>query len=172
LGYFGDTGTISCGHCDNCASRGGPARSVGLASIDSPAGREVGLKLLSGVARAKGKFGKTTVAQMLTGAGSEKMDRWGLRRLKTFGILGEFKQSEVTQLLDALTDAGLLKSEDVDRFRPILNVSETGWAVMRGKDASPIALAIPQDLAAKVRLGGLQRLGSRPEPEVEPESVE
>ena len=43
--------------------------------IDTPAGREVIQKVLSGVARAKGRFGKTTVAQMLAGSDSEKMAR-------------------------------------------------------------------------------------------------
>jgi superfamily II DNA helicase RecQ len=69
--------------------------------IDTPAGREVVLKALSGVARAKGRFGKNVVAQMLKGSASEKMERWRLRELSTFGILAHFSQVELTRLLDA-----------------------------------------------------------------------
>src|SRR5262249_26285494 len=98
LGYFGDTAAdrLHCGRCDNC----GPSAAVdsGVA-IEPPAGREASLKALSGVARAKGRFGKTTVAQMLKGSGSEKMDRWGLKKLSTYGILADFTQPELTQLL-------------------------------------------------------------------------
>ena len=36
------------------------------------------------------------------------MGRFGLTRLSTFGILGDFTQQEVAQLLDALTAAGLV----------------------------------------------------------------
>lgn len=173
LGYFGDLeddSTAGCGACDNCAraGRGGTTRALtsstshDLVRIDTPAGREVILKALSGVARARGRFGKTTVAQMLTGSGSERMDRWGLRKLSTYGILSEFKQSEVATLLDALTTAGYLAAHDVDRFRPIVNLSDQGWALVRGTaTAESIELELPEDLAGKIRRGGLSRVAPR-----------
>jgi ATP-dependent DNA helicase RecQ len=99
---------------------------------------------------------------MLTGSSSEKMDRWGLRSLSTFGILPDFTQVEVSQLLDALAAARLVESEDVDRFRPILNLSERGWAIVRGLNSDPIELSLPEPLATKVRLGGLQRIAAAP----------
>jgi ATP-dependent DNA helicase RecQ len=116
LGYFGDTqaSEVHCGRCDNCGELGGaePARG---GPIDTPAGHEVLLKVLSGVARAKGRFGKTTVAQMLAGSGAEKMDRWGLKRLSTYGILKMFRQPELVQILDALEGAGLLRAPACSR---------------------------------------------------------
>ncbi|HEU5115107.1 MAG TPA: RQC domain-containing protein, partial [Isosphaeraceae bacterium] len=180
LKYFGDTHASRCGRCDNCGARTGPVMED-TRPLDTPAAREVVLKALSGVARAKGRFGKTTVAMMLTGSSSEKMDRGGLRNLSTFGILSDFTQSEVNQILDALISARLVDSEDVDRFRPILTLTERGWSIVRGQNSDPIELPLPEPLATKVRLGGLQRIstsaptsGSEPpaqplEPEDDPE---
>jgi ATP-dependent DNA helicase RecQ len=162
LGYFGDASGTGCGRCDNCRRTGTDADApAGRVPIETPAGREVILKALSGVARARGRFGKTVVAQMLAGSGAEKMDRWGLRNLSTFGVLADFLQSEVVALLDALTEAGLAEAREVDRFRPVLHLSDAGRAVMLGQDTRPLALALPGPLAAKVKLGGLQRLGPR-----------
>jgi ATP-dependent DNA helicase RecQ len=61
-----------------------------------------------------------------------------------------------------LISARLIDSEDVDRFRPILNLTERGWSVVRSQSAEPIELSLPEPLATKVRLGGLQRLPSSP----------
>ena len=162
LGYFGDVEAdkLHCGRCDNC----GPdaATAADAPAIDTDAGREVILKVLSGVARAKGRFGKTLVAQMLKGSGSEKMDRLGLRKLSTFGILPDFNQPELTQLVDALAAAGYVECPEVDRFRPVVNLTEAGWDWLKLRPERPIPLDVPADLAQKVRFGGLERLAPRP----------
>ncbi len=153
LSYFGDAhaARMHCGRCDNCGSDGeaaAPARTI--SSIDSAAGHEVILKVLSGVARAKGRFGKTVVAQMLKGSGAEKMDRWGLTKLSTFGILSHFSQPELTQILDALAGAGMLEYVEVDRFRPVVNLTDAGWDWLKTRPDRPILLAIPAEIAAKI----------------------
>jgi ATP-dependent DNA helicase RecQ len=121
------------------------------------------LKVLSGVARAKGRFGKNVVAQMLKGSSSEKMDRWGLKKLSTFGILPDFTQPELTRLLDSLAEAGYVECPEVDRFRPVVNLTEAGWNLLKSPTARPIELALPADVAAKVRFGGLERIAPRPQ---------
>jgi ATP-dependent DNA helicase RecQ len=168
LGYFGDKSEIHCGHCDNCEGSG---PSTTRTPIDTEAGREVLLKALSGVARARGKFGKTMVAQMLVGSKSDKLARWRLDELSTFGILGSFRQAEVATLLDALTRAGLVEAQEVDSFRPIVLLSETGKAFLKEPAATPVALDLPADLAAKVNLGGLARIAAKPSA-ASPRSVE
>ncbi len=78
LGYFGDSEADRLRPVRQLRPDRGPPRASSARPIDTEAGREVILKALSGVARAKGRFGKTVVAQMLTGSGSEKMTRTGL----------------------------------------------------------------------------------------------
>ncbi|WP_435010065.1 RecQ family ATP-dependent DNA helicase [Tundrisphaera lichenicola] len=171
LGYFGDTKVTKCGRCDNCGP--GSARpEVAGRPIDTEGAREVILKALSGVARTKGRFGKTVVAQMLTGSSSEKMARWGLTDLSTFGILGGFRQPEVVQLLDALAASGLVQSEDVDRFRPIISLTEEGRKLCKHPQGTWPDLALPEDLYAKVRFGGMERLPSKSAPRPAGESSE
>ena len=171
LGYFGDdaAGAVHCGRCDNCgADPGTAAGGPSQVAIDTPAGREVILKALSGVARAKGRFGKNVVAQMLKGSTSEKMERWRLNELSTFGILSHFTQAELTRLIDALAGAGFVECPEVDRFRPIVNLTDNGWAVLKPRSDRPIALDLPPELAAKVRNGGLERVATRPAPVAAP----
>lgn len=160
LGYFGDAHVngVHCGRCDNCGDTAG----AGVAAIDTVEGREVILKVLSGVARAKGRFGKTLVAQMLKGSASEKMERGGLKSLSTFGILPMFTQQELSLILEALTTAGYVESPEVDRFRPIVNLSERGWGFLKNRPEGPVPLAISEELAAKIQVGGLERCLPKP----------
>lgn len=162
LGYFGDASAdrIHCGHCDNCGPSGGAPAGVTARPIETPVGREVILKVLSGVARARGRFGKVTVAQMLNGSGAEKMDRSGLKRLSTFGILVSFKQQELAQVLDALIEVGFVASLERDRF-PVVNLTETGWEWVRAQGATELALSLPDPLYAKVCNGGLERIAPK-----------
>jgi ATP-dependent DNA helicase RecQ len=166
LQYFGDADASTCGRCDNCGTSVAPRAVVGSRPIDTPAGREVLQKVLSGVARAKGKFGKTAVAQMLVGSGSEKMEKTGLTRLTTFGVLAKsgFTQKEVMDILDALLAANLIESEDIDRFRPVIKLSELGWDWIRKADPPAVSLALEPYLLQKLGNGGLERLYSDANP--------
>ncbi len=121
--------------------------------------------MLSGVARAKGRFGKTVVAQMLKGSGSEKMDKFGLNKLTTFGILPDFTQPELTQIIDSLSGSGHVECSDVDRFRPVVNLTETGWDWLKTRPYRPIPVTLPEYLVTKIQNGGLER-AKRIEPPV------
>ena len=164
LGYFGDAETSHCGHCDNCGLTDDRPDSLLPRPIDTPGGREVILKALSGVARTKSRFGKTMVAQMLTGSNSEKVQKSSLANLSTFGILGDFRQAEVVQLLDALTAAGLIVAEDVDRFRPILSLTPEGRALFKAPEGDWPPLVLSDDLYFKLQNGGLNRLPVKSSP--------
>jgi ATP-dependent DNA helicase RecQ len=157
LNYFGDQKSTRCGNCDNCGGAA-PRDISALVEMDTAPGRDVIRKALSGVARAKGRFGKTAVAQMLAGSGAEKMERWGLSKLSTFGVLAGFKQSEIVVLLDACSSAGLIDSPEVERFRPVVNLTQRGWELLRGPAEFELSLSLPDELAAKVRLGGTVRV--------------
>lgn len=155
LGYFGEPHATRCGRCDICSGIGRTPASETI-TVDSPGIREIVLKVLSGVARTRGRFGKTIVAQMLTGSGSEKMGRFGLTRLSTFGILSEYKQTEVSQLIDTLTLAGLIASEEVDRFKPIVSLSDRGWAYLKARPGEGPAITL-EELSPELR----SKLGQR-----------
>ncbi|MGZ3380035.1 MAG: RecQ family ATP-dependent DNA helicase [Isosphaeraceae bacterium] len=159
LNYFGeqDAESIHCGGCDNCL----PAHGFALAApssipIDTPGGREIILKILSGVARAKGRFGKIVVAQMLTGSESERMSKWKLDQLTTFGILrdGGFTRKEVSEIIDALARAGLVETQEVERFKPVVTLTDAGWRWLRSQEPAELVLELPDDLLRRLRRGG------------------
>jgi len=167
LEYFGeqDAGSILCGGCDNCRPDQGLAISAFTSAraalpIDTPPGREFVLKVLSGVARAKGRFGKIVVAQMLTGSDSERMSRWKLAELSTYGILRDcgFTQKEVADIIDALVKARLVEAQDVERYKPVITLTDLGWSWLRSHGAPQLILDLPQYLIAKIRNGGLERM--------------
>jgi ATP-dependent DNA helicase RecQ len=158
LRYFGDQAASSsnCRGCDNCHPDQGFVLATPTPSIDTPGGREVILKVLSGVARTRGRFGKTAIAQMLSGSTSEQMSRWNLDQLSTYGILREsgFNQKEVSQIIDALARNQMIESRDVDRFKPVLALSEEGWRFLRSREPIDLVLELPADLISKIRRGG------------------
>src|SRR5262249_52782128 len=57
--------------------------------------------------------------------------------------------------------AGLVEFEDVDRFKPVINLTESGWTLVRGQTEGPILLALSDELAAKIRFGGLLRIAPK-----------
>ena len=156
LSYFGEgtAKSIRCGGCDNCV----PAHRLTAAapppiSIDTPSGQEILLKILSGVARTKGRFGKVAIAQMLCGSEAERMSRWKLDQLTTFGILQDsgFTRQEVSEIIDALTKAGLVETQEVDRFKPVVILSEAGWSWLRSQEREELVLDLPDYLLLKLR---------------------
>jgi superfamily II DNA helicase RecQ len=117
--------------------------------------------VLSGVARTQARCacGKNLVAKMLCGSGDAKVKKLGFRKLSTFGLLKHLKQPEVIAIIDALIALRCLQQIDVDRFRPVVELTEFGGEVMRGQAALGRALPLPDDLLRKLR--GEQRKEDR-----------
>jgi ATP-dependent DNA helicase RecQ len=155
LEYFGDPDACDCGVCDNCQRSGGRpsdgarAASQGVVS-DENVLRNVRIAL-SGVARANGRFGKGIVAQMLCGSKSSKLSKWKLDRLSTYGLLGFLTQPEVSQLLDVLMEKRLVEQIDVDRNRPVVQLTDYGSQVMKSNVPLQGPLPLPGGLLTKLR---------------------
>ena len=143
LRYFGDESGGRCGHCDNCDP---PAGAPPAAPVDADAAQAQLLKAvriaLAGVARAGGRFGKQMIAQMLAGSKSSKLTKFRLDRLSTFGLLSHLRQTDVSALLDALLSVGLLEQVDVERNRPVLQLTGVGQDVMHERSDLPADLPL------------------------------
>jgi ATP-dependent DNA helicase RecQ len=163
LRYFGDPNKGSCGHCDNC-DRQGHHVAAASAAAPTPAGMHEKVRttlrmILSGVARTQARFrcGKTLIAQMLCGSGSARMEKLGMTRLSTFGLLKNLKQPDVVMLIDSLVATGHLEQIDLEPNRPVLQLTDLGTELMKGTDQSPIDVPIPAELLAELT-------GERPDP--------
>lgn len=149
LEYFGDRDQRVCNSCDNC---GGKSQQVGI-STRYLAGVFQGVRIaLSGVARSRGRFGRSLVTQMLWGSSSAKVRKSGLQRLSTFGLLSFLNQSEIETLIEALIAGNLVKQTEKTRFRPTIEISEVGKKVMLGNAPLPSNFEIQQALARKLAL--------------------
>ncbi len=109
--------------------------------------------VLSGVARTQARFpcGKNLIAQMLCGSSNAKVTKLKLDKLSTFGLLKHLKQVEVGVMIDALIALRCLQQVDLDRFRPVLELTDFGREVMKGKESLRGELPVPLELLWKLR---------------------
>ena len=120
LEYFGeDTEHAKCGGCDHCSGAG--ARPL------TEAQWIVVQKVLSCVARMKGRFGPKRIIQVLTGDDDPILEEKGLTALSTYGILQDTAPRLISQLLDRLADAGCIAVTD-DVYH-MMSITEKGVAV-------------------------------------------
>jgi ATP-dependent DNA helicase RecQ len=120
LRYFGDPAAREpCGACGNCARR---------APIDS-ADRLLIRKVLSGIARARERYGRRKIAAMLVGNADELPEP--LTHLSTTGLLKHENQRTVERWIDAACSAGLIRASE-DQFRT-LALTPLGRDVMAGR---------------------------------------
>lgn len=166
LDYFGDPEGKACGSCDNCGAPGLGARNGHAAFQASEQLVRTVRIALSGVARANGRFGKQMIAAMLAGSQSAKVIKNRLDQLSTFGLLRAFKQQDILMLLDELQRQNLIQQSDVDRYRPVVQLTSLGGEVMRGTAPLPATFVPPEPLAAK--LGGTAPTDASPAPEAAP----
>jgi ATP-dependent DNA helicase RecQ len=183
LDYFGDPTCHLCATCDNCNLRNagqGPgtdaqqwSASAGPPDVEAsecpstkilPAIRIV----LSGVARAKGRFGRLVIARMLIGSKAKQIAKYGLNKLSTFGLLAPLNESEASELIDALVCSGHLQLVEEIRFRPVVRLTPLGEDVMKARTSFDTPLNINGNLrmrlavvSAKARPRGTPTDGSR-----------
>jgi len=156
LAYFGDDAKVEHCACDICG-RGAGAVNLTAVEVD-PAVVLVVRQLLSAIARLKGNFGIGVVAEVLAGSETDKVARWGFDQLTVFGLMKERAIKQIVAMLHRVIEAGLARQRDPDgvRFRPIIELTAVGVAVMKGEQLPPTNLAdlIPRRAKNDARLRG------------------
>ena len=149
LDYFGDDAAVVGCTCDVCR-RGGAVTTTAATVVVGDETTLIVRQLLSAVARCNGKFGVGVVAEVLTGADTERNQRWNLTGLSTFGILKDYPVKRVIAMLHRTMESGLARQKDPDgvKFRPVMELTAAGVAVMKGTVPPPATLA---DLIPKRR---------------------
>ena len=137
--YFGQKySKPNCEACDVCLNE-----VEGLADATVTA-----QKILSCVARAGERFGGEHVIDVLVGANTERVRRWGHEKLTTYAILKGTNRKSLTNMLYQLIDAGLLDRSSDDR--PVLQLNEASWEVLRGQRS--VRLVQPKEKVQKTRI--------------------
>jgi ATP-dependent DNA helicase RecQ len=136
LGYFGENFPVdNCGACDNCHE---PRETYD--------GTVAAQKFLSCIYRIRqaSRFGAglNHVVEVLTGADTEKIRRWGHDRLTTYGIGKEFSRPQWIAIGRELQRLGFVAQGEGEY--PTLELSEAGVEILRRR--APITLTKPMAL--------------------------
>jgi ATP-dependent DNA helicase RecQ len=147
LDYFGDPSKKKCGLCDQCggihSSAAGASGAEAKEDANPPQVVEAVKMVLAGVARMcqRGQYGKRLLAGMLIGSSAAKITKLGLQKLSTYGLLKQLTEDEAIELIDALLRQRLLQQVEVDRFKPVMQLTPRGEQVMKGQ--APLAEVLP-----------------------------
>jgi ATP-dependent DNA helicase RecQ len=156
LEYFGDrAGHNFCHNCSLCESAGEKASPRVLTEQEMT----VVLKVLSCVARMKGRYGKMRVIQVLTGSRDKAIEYLKLDRLSTFGILRELKQTELREIIDALVEFRLLEIEGLEY--PLLKLSSLGSDCMLDRVRPEMIFPLDLESRAAAEVARNERKGAR-----------
>ncbi|HEU5079229.1 MAG TPA: DNA helicase RecQ [Opitutaceae bacterium] len=142
LDYFGETFPVSqCGACDNCLEP--------RASYD---GTLVAQKFLSCIYRVRqaSRFavGMNHIIEVLTGADTEKIRRWGHDKVTTYGIGAELSRPQWAAVGRELTRLGYVAVSEGEFAT--LELSPAGMEVLRAR--TPITLTKPMELPKAKRV--------------------
>ena len=152
LDYFGEEfPEANCGSCDNCLNP--------RARYDATVSAQ---KMLSCVYRIQDKSGFAVglnhLVDVLLGADTEKIRRWGHQTLSTYGIGRDTSKSAWTELGRELVRRGLLEPTK-DKF-PVLQLSPLGRSFLQQRKklelARPIATVQEESTPGTKRAGAIE----------------
>ncbi|MGO9049787.1 MAG: DNA helicase RecQ [Xanthobacteraceae bacterium] len=118
LAYFGEAAE-PCGHCDFCCE--------GAEVID---GTIAAQKALSAIMRTGARFGTEHLTNVLLGANTEAVEKFGHDCLPTFGVGKEYGKQEWRSIFRQLHGAGIIALDITGHGT--WSVTETGRAVLKG----------------------------------------
>lgn len=119
--YFGDTAAEECGRCGNCTDE----RELADITLEAQ-------KIFSCVKRMRERFGASLVAQVLKGSKNKKVTQFSFDQLPTYGVMKEYKEKEIVDLIQLLIAEGYLQVTESQY--PILKLGERALPVLRGEE--------------------------------------
>jgi ATP-dependent DNA helicase RecQ len=121
LNYFGETDLEdTCGNCDNC-----------LRTVDTWDGTVAAQKVLSCIARTGQRFGASHVTDVLRGADTEKVRKFGHDALSTYGIGADRSKQAWRSIIRQLVAKGMIEV-DITGYGSLL-LDESCRSVLLGE---------------------------------------
>lgn len=117
LDYFGEKSSNYCGNCSNCLTQ--------FEEVDITIEAQ---KILSCIKRTGERFGKKMICDILRGSKNEKILRSGLDTQTTYGLMKEYKESQVQDIIEFLEFEGYIQS--VGNEYPTLAITNKANAVL------------------------------------------
>ncbi|MEW4282248.1 DNA helicase RecQ [Priestia koreensis] len=145
LHYFGDHNATECGKCSNCTD-----------DRDSVDVTKEAQMVLSCMIRMGQRFGKTLIAQVLTGSNNKKVIDMRFNQLPTYGIMKDKTAKEVSEFIDFLTSEQIIGISGGQY--PVLIVTENAKSVLQGthpvmrkEQVEVVQVAVDDELFEKLR---------------------
>ncbi|MBU1130948.1 DNA helicase RecQ [Patescibacteria group bacterium] len=122
LAYFGEEyKKDNCGACDSC-----------LAPKDTFEAAEVAQKIISGIIKTGGRFGKNYIIDVLKGSGKQQIMDNNHHQISVYGIVQDYSKEELKHIIKSLLNLGLLQSAQ-DKY-PTLSVAQKGFKWLKQKE--------------------------------------
>ena len=136
LDYFGEKSSNYCGNCSNCLTQ--------FEEVDITTEAQ---KILSCIKRTGERFGKKMICDILRGSKSEKILRSGLDAQTTYGLMKEYKESQVQDIIEFLEFEGYIQS--VGNEFPTLAITNKANTVLFNNETIVMKQAKPKVSAEK-----------------------
>ena len=120
LKYFGEKPKSYCGKCSNCLTQ--------YETIDATVQAQ---KILSCIIRAGQRYGRKTVIDTLRGSKNEKLSRFGLDKLTTYGIMKDTSEKSIRYIMLCLEEAGYILTTAGEY--PIVKVTASSAEILKGQ---------------------------------------
>ena len=132
LEYFGEKASNYCGNCSNCLTQ--------FTEVDITVESQ---KILSCIKRTGERFGKKMICDILRGSKNEKLIRWGLDQQTTYGLMAEYKEPQVREMIDHLEFEGYIEARGTEY--PILVLTAQSHDILFGEKAIVMKQAKPKE---------------------------
>ena len=136
LDYFGEKSSNYCGNCSNCLTQFTEADITVEAQ-----------KILSCIKRTGERFGKKMICDILRGSKNEKIIRWGLDSQTTYGLMAEYKEPQVREMIDHLEFEGYIEARGNEY--PTLTLTSKSNDILFGGEKIVMKQAKPREPAVR-----------------------
>lgn len=134
LKYFGETSSNYCGNCSNC--------NTNFETVDITIEAQKIVSCVYRVMQRQRKFGKMMILDILHGSKNEKVKRFELDTLSTYGIMSDVPLHRIRSIIDFLIENEYL-SLSSDEF-PVVILTERSGEIIR--DKVPVTMKLSKNI--------------------------
>jgi ATP-dependent DNA helicase RecQ len=122
LEYFGEFTTVeNCGNCSVCCDE----RELKDITLEAQ-------KILSCVFRAKERYGKTMIIDILKGSKNKKLLEYNLDKLSTYGLMSSYDKKQLGLMINKLGADGYLKV--TEETYPVVKLTNKSLSVLKNAE--------------------------------------
>lgn len=139
LHYFGETSAGNCGNCGNCQKEFVEKDVTEAAKL-----------IVQCIGEQGQRYGMNVVIGTLLGRKNAKLREYGVERYATFGLLANYRETEIRQIIGQMLEEGLLRQTN-DKYA-LLKITSSGRELALGECS--LMLRMEKESAEEQKQGG------------------